>query len=723
MLTAIIAAVVAALVVVAVIVVVFTVRSRTKSPYDAGSIAKRVKSISSFGLGASDIEKDARRATGPSDDIHATGDGALARPSDGLKSRFTAVAVFAAAIFGSLAAKMWSLQVLSSSTYASKAENNLYTTVYTPAPRGYLCDADGIPLVKNRACLTVLADPDAANDRDVVQRLSAVLGVPFNVVRQRIQNASAGAQSQRIVATDVRLRDVAFISEHADAFPGITVQTRTVRDYPFGALAAHVIGYTGAVGTGDLENMEEGRALKSTDEVGKSGMEATYDSLLAGDHGQRQVVVDAKGNIVEVVSETQPSRGSDVYLTIKGPVQYVADKALAELVAPEDNAIGTGKGLAAAVVAMDVRDGSILAMASYPTYEPEKFVGGITTDDWAIYNSELSQAPLNNRVINGLYAAASTFKAFTGLAGLKYGFADTKKKWHCTGSWDGFKTGAPQKCWARYGHGDLDFRSGIVQSCDVVFYEIAKCFFDESISQGGDIDDLALQNEIMKYNFGKATGVDLMGESSGRVPTPEWKAEHWKNVPSEAEWVGGDYTNMIIGQGDVQVTPLQVAVAYGGVATGKIMKPHLLKEVRNAQGDVVVSFTPEVVSEPDVSKEHLEIVRDALHGVIADSDIKWEFEPYGIDAAGKTGTAEHAVKSDDAWFVCYAPYDDPKYVVACVVEQGGGGAAVAAPLGAKVMRAVMAADAGTLENVMGRVMGSTGKFVERKEEEKEGRTD
>ena len=723
MLTAIIAAVVAALVVIAIIVVVFAVRSRTKSPYDSGSIAKRVKSISSFGLGASDIEKDARRASGPSDDIHATGDGALARPSDSLKSRFTAVAVFSAAVFGSLAAKMWSMQVLSSSTYASKAESNLYTTVYTPAPRGYICDAEGIPLVKNRACLTVLADPDAANDRDVVLRLSAVLGVPVNVVRQRIQDASAGAQSQRTVATDVRLRDVAFISEHADAFPGITVQSRTVRDYPFGALAAHALGYTGAVSQGDLENVEEGRALKSTDEVGKSGMEYTYDKLLAGDHGQRQVVVDAKGNIVEVVSETQPSRGSDVYLTINGPVQYICDRALAKLVAPEDATIGTGKGVAAAAVAMDVRDGSIIAMASYPTYEPEKFVGGISTDDWSIYNSEVSQAPLNNRVINGLYAAASTFKAFTGLAGLKYGFADTEKEWHCTGSWDGFETGAPQKCWARYGHDDLNFREGIVQSCDVVFYEIAKCFFDESISQGGEIDDLALQNELMKYNFGTATGIDLAGESAGRVPTPAWKAEHWKNVPSEAGWVGGDYTNMIIGQGDVQVTPLQIAVAYGGIATGRIVKPHLLKEVRNAQGDVVVTFEPEVVTTPEVDPKHLDIVRDALHGVVQDSEIKWYFEPYGVDAAGKTGTAEHTTKSDDAWFVCYAPYDDPKYVVACVVEQGGGGSAVAAPLGAEIMRAVMAADAGNLEKVMGRIAGSTGKFVERKDEEKTSRVD
>ena len=229
----------------------------------------------------------------------------------------------------------------------------------------------------------------------------------------------------------------------------------------------------------------------------------------------------------------------------------------------------------------------------------------------------------------------------------------------------------------------------------------------------------------MKYRFGEATGIDLAGESSGRVPTPEWKAERWKNVPSEADWPGGDYTNMIIGQGDVQVTPLQVAVAYAAVATGNIVRPHLLKEVRNAQGDVVVSYEPEVVARPDVNQEHLAMVRDALHGVVQDSkSMDRLFKTHGgVDAAGKTGTAEHTDKGDDAWFVCYAPYDDPKYVVACVVEEGGGGAAIAAPLGAEVMGAVMAADAGTLEKVMGRVAGFTGKKVEREQEADTGRTD
>ncbi len=712
MVAAILAALGAAVAVIVIVAVVFAVRSRTSTPY-AGQ-KKEVRQLDTVGVGSQFAGKP---RGGASSDVRVSSDHAPAKkPSEGLKGRFAAVGVFSAAVFGTLAAKLWSMQILSSSMYAAEAQENLYTTVSTPAPRGFICDADGRALVKNRLSLTVLADPDAADDRDVVQRLSAVLGVPANVVRARMKDATGGAQSQRVVASDVRQRDVAFIAEHADAFPGITVDAkRTVRDYPYGALASHVLGYVGSVSAEQLENVAEGSSLESGDDVGQSGIEYRYDRLLAGDHGQRRVIVDAQGNVVDVVSETQAAQGSDVYLSIKGPVQYAVDRALAALVAPKDGTIGTGKGVAAAAVVMDVRDGSIVAMGSYPTYDPSSFVGSVPDDIWELYRTEEAHTPLLNRATDGLYAAASTFKAFSGLAALKHGFADTTRTWDCTGSWDGFDTGAPQKCWLHSGHGVLDFREGIVNSCDVVFYEIAKDFFFAGESQGGSLADTALQDAIMRYRFGEPTGIDLPSESAGRVPTPAWKAEAFRNRPADAKWQGGDLTNLVIGQGDVLVTPLQMAVAYGGIATGRIMRPHLLKEVRNETGDVVLQFEPEVVAEPDVDPAHLAIVRDALHGVVQDSGILSPlFSVNGIDAAGKTGTAEHADDSgDDAWFACYAPYDDPKYVVVCVVEHGGGGSAVAAPLAAEIMAATMADDAGTGDGVMGRIAGSTGKQVEK----------
>lgn len=708
MIEAIIAAIVAVVILVGALVFVFVMRSRTQTPY-AGQ-KKDVRSVENVVGSANPFSKYAHA---PAPDTVQVGESPTAgKPAAGLNKRFTALGVFAAAVFGVLGIRAGSMQLFGSESYSSEAEGNLYRTVSTPAPRGTIYDAGGVALVKNRASETVLADSSVADDRDVMQRLSAVLGVPVNVVRQRIQDSSAGAQSQRVVASDVRIRDVAFIAEHADAFPNVSVETRTVREYPYGALAAHVLGYTGTPSEADLEVALEGRVLESTDEIGKSGVELSYDNLLAGEHGARKVTVDAQGNVLDVVSETQPDSGSDLYLTIRGPVQYIADQALAETVGPDNGLIGSGKGVGAAVVAMDVRDGSVLAMASYPTYDPGTFTGGITQDIWDLYSADEAHAPLTNRSISGQYPAASTYKAFTSLAGLEYGFADYNKTWVCTGEWDGFGTGDVQRCWLRTGHYEIDLHRGIVVSCDTVFYEIAKAFFDHGPKGLNTISETALQDEIKKYNFGTATGIDLGSEAVGRVPTPEWKAEYWRDVPSEAVFRGGDYTNMIIGQGDVLVTPMQIAVAYGGIATGKIMKPHVLGEVRNRRGETAVKVEPEVVSEPQVKQEYLDFVRDALHDmVLSDHSISALFREGGVDAAGKTGTGEHANSGTDAWFVCYAPYDDPKYVVSCVVELGGGGGEVAAPIAAKVMNALFAYDEGTLETNMARVAPSPGKEV------------
>ncbi|HIS39662.1 MAG TPA: penicillin-binding protein 2 [Candidatus Aphodovivens avistercoris] len=705
MVVAIVSALLALAAVAVVILVVFAVRNRAKGSY--ASVKKGVRSIESVGVSSS--LPDASRK-GPS--AAATAAASTENPADSLKPRFLAMGVLGAGIFAALAARLWGMQVLSGGSYAREAAENMYATVATPAPRGIIYDADGLALVTNRSSLTVLADPDVADDRDVLLRLSAVLGVPYNVVRQRIQDASSGAQSQRVVASDARLRDVAFISEHVEAFPGVSVQTRTVRDYPYGALAAQTLGYTGSVASDQLETLSEGREVELGDDVGQTGVEAAYDDLLAGDHGQRRVIADANGNVVEVVSETQPTRGSDIHLCLKGPVQYACDKKLAEIIAPS-GVIGEGVGVGGAVVVMDVRDGGIVAMASYPVFDPSLFIGGVSQDVWDVYSSEESYNPMLNRAISGQYPAASTYKAFTSLAALECGICTEDSTWVCTGSWDGWNTGQPQNCWDLNGHGTLDLRGGIVNSCDTVFYAIAKDFYDKG--QAGQMSPTAMQDFIAKYRIDQPTGIDIGGETTGRIPTPEWKAEYFRNRPEEAQWLGGDMTNMSIGQGYVLITPIELAVAYGAIATGDIMRPHVLKEVRNADGEVVVSFQPEVVATPDVSEEDLELVRDALNGVATDNaSVAASFREAGVDPATmccKTGTAEVAGQNDYAWFACYGPKDDPRYVVTCVVEQGGGGADSASPLGAEAMGAALAYDAGTLTD-MGTVAGFGGESVE-----------
>lgn len=721
MLAAIIAAVIAALVAIVVVVLVFFIRSRNAAP-KTGQV-KQVQQLDTVGVGSSPLSKKSAARSALEGEVRVSdGPTATKNPADGLSSRFAGLGVATAAILGTIAARLWTMQVMSGAEYSDEAESNLYTTVSTPAPRGCVYDATGIALVSNRASQTVLADPDVADDNDVVRRLSAVLGVPVNIVRQRINNTASGAQSQRVVADDVRLRDVAFISEHADAFPGVSIESRTVRDYPYGALAAHALGYTGTPTEEQLEALREGRTIEATDSIGMSGIEQYYDDVLAGDHGQRRVMVDAQGNVVSVTSETQPAKGSDVYLSLIASAQYKADSLLASTIAPSGD-IGTGHGVAGAIVAMDVRDGSVLVMSSYPTFDPSDFTGGIPQDIWDLYNTDESHAPLNNRTVNGQYAAASTYKAFTSMAGLNYGFATYSTTWNCTGSWDGFGSGDVQMCWDHNGHGVLDLHGGIVHSCDTVFYEIAKAFYDHGPNGTGEISETALQDYLALYNFGKATGIDVSNESVGRIPTPAWKAEQWRNVPSEAQWRGGDYTNMIIGQGDVLVTPMQIAVAYGAIATGKLMKPHLLKEVRNSQGDVVYTVQPEEIGTPDVNNDHLAYVREGLRGVITDNAAVAEaFSAQGIEAAGKSGTAEHTNTEDDAWFAAYVPYDDPRYVCCCIIEQGGGGSAVAAPIVAEVLGSIMRAEAGQAEDV-GRVAASSGRSVALQFSGGSGRTD
>ena len=567
--------------------------------------------------------------------------------------------VVAGLIFGTLATKLFSMQVLAGESFKKESEDNQYTTVYTPAPRGYILDADGNVIVKNRTSLTVLAEPDVANDHDVVARLSTVLGVPTGIVRKRIADATSGAQSQRVVASDASMRNVAFIAEHADAFPGITVQTRTVRDYPHGALAAHAVGYTGSVTSDDIASVAEGRDLELGDSVGRSGIEQMYDNLLAGDHGERKVMADAQGNVVEVVSETQPVKGSDVHTTLKSHVQYVADKALADMICPDGGAIGSGKGTGGAVVVMDVTDGSIVALSSYPTFTPTTFVGGITQDELdllqssAAFQSRCSTAP--SRAPTRQHPRTRRSPAWRRL----------KTAWprqprtcgNCSGSWDGFGSGDVQKCWKKQGHGTLDFRGGIVNSCDTVYYDIGYKFWDAAANKGKSAT--LLQDFLKRYRLDQTTGIDLNGETSGRIPTPEWKQEYFRDTPEDAQWKGGDYTNMCIGQGYVLVTPMEIAVAYGAIASGNIdQAASAQRGAQRRRRCWALTYQPQVLDTPDVSMADLAVVRNALRGVATDNEeIAKLFNDQGIDpdtVACKTGTAEYADMEDTAWFACCA---------------------------------------------------------------------
>lgn len=657
---------------------------RSHSVKPGGVVRKSVESI-----GAAQLHGNRGAKVAPT----GSRKGSESAMREGLHGRFVAVYVLIAAVFGGLATKLWSMQVLSSAQYRKSADETQLVTIKTPAPRGRIFDTQGITMVDNKTIPTVLADADVAEDRNTVLRLSALLGLPYAVVRQRIQDSSKGAQAQREVASDPRARDIAFIAEHPDAFPGVSVQDRTHRVYPYRALAGQVLGYTGTVTETDLAAAPEGSDYQSGDETGKGGIEAAYETVLNGTHGQRVVVADVKGNVHEVRSETPPAQGSDVHLTISARVQGLAEAKLAEVIAPT-GVIGHGKGVSGAVVAMEVNTGDIICMANFPTFDPTNFIGGITQEDWDRYQQDLMHAPLMNRCISGRYPAASTFKAFTGMAGLHYGFADSSRSWDCTGTWTGFGEDFPQNCWKTEGHGPISFREAIVVSCDTVFYEIAKDFY-----YAKNLPPDAMQQYVMEFGLGRKTGIELSGEDEGVIPTPQWKEEAFRDAPEEGQWRPGDMSNIVIGQGNVLITPLQLAVGYAGIATGKLPVPNLLKEVRNSAGDVVVTHEPKFAKAPDVSEAELAAIRDALRGVATeDAGVPAMLGEYpSFQAACKTGTGEKANHDGYAWFVMYAPFDAPKYVVSVVVEEGGTGATTAGPIAAAVMDACVKLGEGTLD--------------------------
>ncbi|MGI6031885.1 MAG: penicillin-binding protein 2 [Coriobacteriales bacterium] len=576
---------------------------------------------------------------------------------------------------GVLAVKLWSMQVISGSSYSAKADANRITEYTTIAPRGRIFDRNGVELVGNRSTFAVLANSEVQDNREVVNRLSNVLGIPRQTVQQLAESESEGAQADRVIALDVDERAVAYISEHPSAFPGVSIEGRTVRTYPKGTLAAHVLGYTGTISESELANQSNGISYESGDIVGKDGAEQAFEAYLQGDRGVKRVEINAAGEVVSTVDSIDPVQGNDIRLTIDAKVQKVAEDALKRAFSDAHKA-GYPNASAGAIVCMNAKTGEIIAMASYPTYNPAEFVNGISSDTWEEMTAEDSGYPLSNRCIAGQYPAASTFKGFTGLAGLQYGFATTSSVWDCKGTWTGFGKKWPQKCWNTSGHGLINFHNGIVESCDVVFYEIAKRFYNY------DKNETALQDYLKSWGFGSKTGIELSGEAEGRVPTPEWKKKYNRDAPESQAWLPGDLSNLIIGQGDLLVTPLQICCGYAGLATGKVPKPVLLHSVLSSDDQSVVvdgaTYRGNVVN-PDFTQKNIKIMRSGFRGVVADGSVKSIFSGLGVKISGKTGTAEVAGKDNYGWFVGYGPSDDPEYVCACCIEEGGAGATCAAP--------------------------------------------
>lgn len=575
---------------------------------------------------------------------------------------------FTVLVFAALVLRLWFLQIVHHEYYAGLAEENRLREVRTPALRGKIYDRNGEVLAKNRFSFAVFVDKKKIKDRDLFKKLAGVLNTTEGALLRKAEKASFSTGKNVLVARDLTFEQVSYLKEHREEFPGITIDYLALRYYPHKNLASHVIGYVGEISENELNSKEFDNA-EPGDIVGKTGIERVYDSFLRGQKGSIVYEVDALGNIRRVVSTEPAKSGKDVYLTIDYKVQRQAEMALRKAV-ERARKLGYRKANSGAAVVMEVNTGKIVALASYPDYDPNLFVTGIDPETWKQLTSPDSAYPLLNRATKSAYAPGSTFKPVTLFSAFDNKVTFSGEDFYCGGKWFGFGKDWPKSCWRKSGHGTIGLIRGIAESCDVVFYELGYRLYKLKGEQ--------LQATARKLNFGSKTGIEI-GEVEGRVPDKEWKKKYFKSRENQI-WLPGDTVNLAIGQGDLLVTPIQLVRFYSAIANGgKFYRPYLLDKVVDQAGAVLRSEKPELDFEVSFNRTALRIVRKGLREAVLNGTAKTAFAGFPVEVAGKTGTSQVFGKDDYSWFVGYAPADNPRYAVCVVIEQGGHGGEVAAP--------------------------------------------
>lgn len=597
-------------------------------------------------------------------------------PPPSIALRVAILVGFAVVLVAVILFRLWFLQVLSAERYIDQANDNRLRSIKVPAPRGAIVDRSGKVIVENRPGLAVGIRPMDVPEGEfeaVTGRLAKVLGMRPRKIRRELEEYGGYPYDLVVLKEDVSRRQVSRILERCDLFPGVEVQHTYLRAYPHGDLAAHVLGHLGEVSAEQLASPAY-RAYSAGDMIGQGGVESAYDRWLRGRDGVAKIEVDAFGRPKgsEPVGGRLAEPGDTLMLTLDAGVQEVAEKALRYGVqlahANHDWAANGG-----AAVVLDVRNGEVLAMASHPSFDPEVYVGGLSDEDWAKLSKPSANNPIVNKVSQGLYAPGSTYKAVDAVAALEEGVISPYTRFYCNGrfppSGDLGKT--HWNCWLPSGHGYDNVTEALSESCDVFFYNVGYAFYKRPGSE--------LAEWSVRLGLGRPTGLDIPGEAEGLVPTPEWRQEYFESEIDKI-WKPGNSILMAIGQGDLQVTPLQMAVVYAAIANGgTIVRPHLALKAVSPQDEVTREFDFEPRREVDISTGTLEQVRKGLRMAATQGTSAAVFAGYPVDVAGKTGTAEVYGKGDYAWYASYAPFDKPRYAVVVMIEQGGHGGAVAAP--------------------------------------------
>lgn len=585
-------------------------------------------------------------------------------------------AIFAGVLLTLLGTRFFYLQVLQHDHYQTLAENNRISIAPIVPNRGLILDRNGVVLAHNYSAYTLEITPSKVqNLKRTIDDLATVVEI---TPKDRKRFSKLSEESHDFESLPIRTRlnetEVARFSVNRFRFPGVDIKARLFRHYPQGELFSHVIGYIGRINNADQAKLEESGMMpnyRGTDHVGKIGLEQSYEAELHGTTGFAQVEIDAGGRAVRTLSHTPPTSGSNLTLNLDSRLQAVAEKAF-----------GDFRG---ALVALDPKTGGVLAFVSKPGFDPNLFVDGIDSVNWDALNKSIDK-PLLNRGLRGVYPPGSTFKPFMAMAGLEL----NKRSPSYTISDPGYFTlpGSSHRYrdWKAGGHGSVNLRKSIVISCDTYYYGLA--------------NELGVDNIfsfIGQFGFGHKSGIDIEGESPGLLPSQEWKQRRFKQ-----KWFAGDTISVGIGQGYNLATPLQLAVATSVLASnGAVYRPLLVKSLQDSKTGAIQVIDTQPIKQVPFKPENLALVRQAMVDVTHPGGTAARAganSPYLI--AGKTGTAqviamkqnEKYVESrvqerfrDNALFIAYAPADDPKIVLAVMVENGSHGGTTAAPIARKVM--------------------------------------
>jgi penicillin-binding protein 2 len=579
--------------------------------------------------------------------------------------------------FGALLARFIYLQVIQRDYYHTKAEDNRISIVPIPPNRGLILDRNGVVLARNYSAYTLEIMPAKVTDLEgTITRLAEVVEIQPRD-RSRYKKLLAETRNAESLPIRTRLTDeeVAKFAANRFRFPGVEIKARLFRQYPFDALASHVIGYIGRINDKDQERLEEQGVdanYRGTDYLGKSGLEGSYQNELHGTTGIEQVEIDANGRGIRTLSRTPAQAGNDITLALDIKLQQIAETAF-----------GERRG---ALVAIEPGTGGVLAFVSKPGFDPNLFVEGIDPQSWAELNNSPDR-PLNNRAINGTYPPGSTFKPYLALAALEMGKRKTTQTIFDPGYFDfGGRRFRDDKVG---GHGTVDMYRSIVESCDTYYYILSN-----------DMGIDAIARSLAPFGFGSRTGIDLDGESVGILPSPEWKRKRFRK-PEQQKWYAGETISIGIGQGYNSYTPIQLAQAMAAIANnGTLYKPHLVNYVDNQRTNTRRTIEPELIQRIPFKEENIQFIKRAMAGVNTGGTGARAFAGAQYTSGGKTGTAQViAIKANEKYieknvlerhrdhslFIAFAPLENPKIALAVIVENGGFGATAAAPIARAVL--------------------------------------